>query len=502
MKRFNRLCLFLLPGIIFGCSQSPATQTPGPSLVSEPTNSGWTAPTQPVYSPWGLSEGEGFNLQVNFLTDPNTACVWQLPFTFFGDNSSPDPSVLYLSCLDRDGWHVYDYDSFDNPDDPGNTFYHQSPPDWIGQCPDGRIYLDMFGNKYLLKDGILFNMGGTVAGNLFACAPGNGFWSSQSRNVSHFDGNVLTDYPFSEISGRLLDSPNQVISIAVAPNADVWVAMTDSIATFNDTGWQVFEDSAGFEAYPDPRGLAVDAAGNVWVFKTYHGLLKFDGDQWSTIPFPDGNIDLITVDGQNNVWVKAEGSDDSLAIYQLDPQTNGWAQKISLEELNSLYINGLQFDRQGRLWVATNYGLYVYTGSGWTAYHTYNSGLSTDITMGIIVLGDGPELPAPLLKEPGSIRGKLVLADRPADSNLYAEICLEQVLIETYFGATPCADQAFHAVTPLDADGNFIFTDVPVGKYFLIFEVQPRGWKTAGKVEVLPGEAIDFGEILYPPDSN
>jgi hypothetical protein len=277
--------------------------------------------------------------------------------------------------------------------------------------------------------------------------------------------------------------------------------MTDSIATFNGSAWRVFEAGAGFEENPDPDGLAVDARGNVWVLH-HQGLLKYDGVQWSTIPFPEGAIDLITVDGQNNVWVKAEGSDYVHAMYELDPQTNGWAQKISLEELSGIYIDDMQFDRRGRLWVATEYGLYIYAGSGWTAYHTYNSDLNTERTMGIVVLGDGPQLPAPVLKEPGSIRGKLLLADRPTDSNLHAEICLEQVLIQTYFGATPCADQAFHAVTPLDADGNFIFTDVPVGKYYLIFEVEPRGWKTAGKVEVHPGEAIDLGEILYPPDSN
>ena len=102
----------------------------------------------------------------------------------------------------------------------------------------------------------------------------------------------------------------------------------------------------------------------------------------------------------------------------------------------------------------------------------------------VIVFGDGPQLPALAPKTPGSVRGKLL---NPPYTNTQVEICVENVII-MYSGATPCARQPYHAVTNVAADGNFVFTDIPVGKYYLMIQEDEDTWRLGFIFEVNPGE--------------
>jgi hypothetical protein len=519
MKHANRPLLFLLSGILFGCSSSPALQPPVPDIGAEPTQLAETTPTQAVYSPVEVGEGEGFNLRINFLADPNTACFRHWPYPRLGNRSFVPYHLMYaddeaypyvLSCLDRDGWHVYDYDAFDSPEVPSDNFYHQSPPTWIFRCPDGRIYLEMWGDMYLDKDGTLFKVAETTPSGSgeFSCTAGNGFWSGGGGSpwVYHFDGKVTTQYHVSEFAGSVAHGNFATRSIAVAPNGSFWVAITNGIATFDGTTWQVFGTGNGFEKDPHPRGMVVDADGIVWAI-TDLGVLAYDGVRWSTIPGPEGRSEFILLDHENKAWIAVDGADSGYAFYKLDLQTNGWVQDINGAVFGGIHCRGnnidaLQFDRRGRLWVATCYGLYVYDGSRWTAYHTYTSGLYSNYATSLMVLGDGPQLPALAPKEPGAIHGRLMNPDAGTNTTLQAELCLDLDPLDFFLGATPCADQPFHPLTPLGADGSFVFTDVPVGKYFLVVQADQKNWMKVGILDVKLGEIIELGEFVYQLDPN
>jgi hypothetical protein len=332
-----------------------------------------------------------------------------------------------------------------------------------------------------------------------ACGPGSEIWVTYSGGVGHYTGSTWIHYPPDKYlgNGKLVGELN---SIAVAPNGSVWVATGSSIASFDGANWQVFEAGKGIKEGSIPYSMDIDSNGIVWVVNN-HGLLKYDGTQWST--FYEGVPDRfeyysknIKIDKENKIWVAREYP---ASIDMYDPQTKRWVVEIGEEALKVNLIKAMQFDRQGRLWFVTDYGLDIYDGSVLTIYHMDTADLYANIADAMIILGDGPRLPALAQKAPGSVHGKLINPDPTKYTGRQVELCI-RAAIGVYYGATPCADQAYHALTTVEADGNFEFKDIPVGKYYLTIQEPSGSWRGTRQIEVNPGTRTELGEIKFPSE--
>ncbi len=168
----------------------------------------------------------------------------------------------------------------------------------------------------------------------------------------------------------------------------------------------------------------------------------------------------------------------------------------------------MQFDQRGRLWVVTDYGLNIFDGTAWTVYQVHTADMYANTADAIVVFGDGPQLPALALKAPGAVRGKLVNPESTNFTNMQVEICVKSVV--NYYETTPCASQKYHALTTMDANGNFLFTDIPAGSYYLAIQLSTSAWSMMignpstpmyyGQFFVYPGAVTDLGQIKTSQD--
>ena len=464
---------FIFAGVMlvmsmFAC-QGGAVPTPdGPTADTVPTSqASLPVPVLQTTSP------EAPSLPPNFLTDPNTACAIRL---FDG-----------LSCLDRDGWHAYGRDSFKAP---------VNVPQRMIQCPDGRTYLYNGITLYVLKDGTLAEVPSDGLPDLefFACGAEDALWVGYMEGVSHLSGFAWEHFTAAKYLGSS-GLGDLVTSLAVAPNGKVWAATYTDIAAFDGTIWQIVKSGGSYDS------LAVDANNNVWATDG-QSLLKYDGVQWSTFPDPQNGIRFIALDRENRVWAATPYN----KIYSLDPQTGSWTLRSDADQLGSgnyYALRDMRFDRQDRLWVSGTYGLGIYDGSNWTIYRTDNADLFANNADEIVLFGNGPQLPAPLKRASGSVRGRMV---NPPAAGLRVEMCVQPV--QYISGNTPCAGQSYHPLTNMDAQGNFLFEDVPPGRYFLMLETAPHSWAAMVKsssdpfapnpgaeFEVKPGVETQLSEI-------
>lgn len=210
--------------------------------------------------------------------------------------------------------------------------------------------------------------------------------------------------------------------------------------------------------YGTPSSLTIDSAGKLWLGTTNSGASMYNGNTWS-----DFNRKLGSLPSDN--------------------------------------VKDLAADSQGRVWIATTYGLLVFDGANWQTYRMENSELGDNEIKFMVVLKDGPTLPAGIVQQPGSLTGKLEKADKTPLAGMRVEICVES-LGSKFSGATPCSEQPFSLSTQTDASGVFAFENVPAGYYVLVAETGD-GWAQlttkfgigSERSPILPGQAYDIGTL-------
>jgi hypothetical protein len=436
-----------LPGILSNlvASRLPPRPTKSPTpVVTQP------APTQtptPTQTP--------FPFPPDLLADPNSACF------MYGK----EYSTKGITCLDQAGWHFYD-----NPLIQGTEH--------IIRCPDGRIYLD--GERsYQVQDGVPVELKRGQYGSVrsIACGPGEEIWavvSGENQGIGNFDGVDWIVYP-NDFLGKLYD----IDDIALSPDGDVWVSAKDRIGLYDGSDWQVFQPSDRIDYHWET--LKVDAHGNLWA-PLGSEMWSYAGGQWVSFD-TDVVSQAITFDAEQRVL---------MGTRRFDPATGAWDTPYEMDQLNLSEVNALQFDQRGRLWVASDYGIHVFDGADWTSYHMHTAAaLQESHIEDLIVLGDGPDLPALESTILGSVTG----TRGPWYGGMQVELCLDWVFLTVFFGESPCKSQPFHQVTTVDAAGNFEFKDVPRGRYYLAVQLTEDYWKMKSRVVVESGRNTDLGHV-------
>jgi hypothetical protein len=123
-------------------------------------------------------------------------------------------------------------------------------------------------------------------------------------------------------------------------------------------------------------------------------------------------------------------------------------------------VRDIQADAQGRIWIATDYGIAVRGDDGaWSTAAPSTSGLAESRIAALAVRG-APTLPPPIAAQTVEITGQVLQGGEPVPDT---EVLLCSERGNTFFNESPCEGQPFSALTRTDANGEFRFTEAPLG---------------------------------------
>lgn len=151
---------------------------------------------------------------------------------------------------------------------------------------------------------------------------------------------------------------SSVRALARGPDGRLWVGTTDGLAVRSDGRFQPVRDPA-LPAGMVARALVAESDGSVWVGTARHGLLRWDGQRWTSLGAGDGLSDprvfAVLRTRAGALWV---GTAAGLDRFDAAAGARRVAHVGPGEGLASPHVLALAEDRDGSLWVGTDRGLH------------------------------------------------------------------------------------------------------------------------------------------------
>lgn len=488
----NRALLVLsaLAIIIASCiSPTPDAAGDAPAAATMPNTS--TATIQPTHTSTATATEQSTPTPTNTATATNSPT----PDPFAGLPPVPQDAACVigrlggLTCLGTEGWVNY-------PQEMLKGYINA-----ITTCPErGLLFLGAGENGLLAFDGERWIR---IPSPEFSgvwqilCDSQGHIWVNTDDRLSQFNGAEWIDFNPTLIFAH--QSPVEWFELAPDRQGNLWAVLYQALFFFDGAAWELVSE------WPEDEGvfsdIAVDSLSRPWllggIFPARTKELRvWDQGRWSKIVISGRDMTYrFFIDHQDQVWV---GTEKGLLVYD----GTGWVtHNINPHEGLSNYILQLAVDRQGRAWVATRYGLGVLEDSTWHHYHMHTADLQDNyLSSKIIVIGNGPQLPEPMIKPDGELVGHVTLDGQPL-ARIKVEICEYTLVVIMEDIAPPCEGSAFRKYVYTDSEGFFII-EAPTGYYKLLFQT-PNGKEYAltdddkrmTLVEIRPGQVTDIGRV-------
>ena len=253
---------------------------------------------------------------------------------------------------------------------------------WIGTHDRGLIHVHQGRTDVLTKsDGL----SGDISASIFEDREGN-VWVATVGGLDRF-----REFPVTTVSKKQGLSSDATNSVLAATDGSIWVATHDGLTRWKNGQTTIFRKASGL---PDDvvKSLYQDDRGRIWVF-TGHGLAYFEDGRFVAVNgVPSEEVNSITGDQAGNLWlsgnkglsrlldgrlvehfpwsalgrrqqakvVSDQGGvwlafwQDGGVLYFKDGQVR--ASYAAADGLGKGHVPGLQLDRDGALWAATEEG--------------------------------------------------------------------------------------------------------------------------------------------------
>ncbi len=201
-------------------------------------------------------------------------------------------------------------------------------------------------------------------------ANGN-LWLMGDRFITKFDGTSFTGYPYE------LNVANDYLLTIDADNDNVYVGSRfEGLLKLADNGLVAIPltDNLLYDNTMSLSSGCLDAEGKFYVGSLY-GLQKYNIDTGDYKFEPMSQTAQTETDRYGNVWILWPWFTTDTCLVEITT-TGRKAYMRNDYPFNEVDANLVKFDRNNRLWIATNKGLYMRDDETWTVYDKNNSCLS------------------------------------------------------------------------------------------------------------------------------
>ena len=314
-------------------------------------------------------------------------------------------------------------------------------------------------------------------------------WAAGSKGVHHFENGAWTTDDVAQFgSGTVLFG-----GIAVDADDRPWLATADAVWHREADGWKKATLPKGGMAKKFLQNVVAGPAGSVWVgsmdsiYKivapgtiTRETMPKAKYGMFGDLAFSEAGFGVVEI------------STDEIAVFL---PVDKVARYKSGKDYKLGMITALAVDDRGRAWVAGDGGIAI-VGPG-TERALWRSGTIEEVAGSVtqlVVIGRGPELPQAGEVKKGNVKGSIVEGDKGV-ATVDVELCESPSMM---YSKTPCTGAPTHLKGKTDADGNFEFTDVPLGAYGVAVKIGKKWQITMGAgygSTMKAGDTIEIGKI-------
>ncbi|MFO7563661.1 MAG: hypothetical protein R6X02_13520 [Enhygromyxa sp.] len=291
---------------------------------------------------------------------------------------------------------------------------------------------------------------------------------------------------------------DSLTGIAIAGDDTLWVSASKSLLHNKGGTWTPLDLSSLGEYFYFSH-LSSSPTGDVFVTNGQQ-LVKLTTEKPEKIDFKsEGGWASYSADLAYNNKGHVLAASLSCELVRVDPAKPSDQWTVKKGAYNCLQLQAVALDGQDRAWVASREGLSV-VGSDKTATEYPSSTvmeLVGSYVQDMVVVGNGPALPAPGKVRTAGVTGK-VLVEGTAVANSKIEMCPSP----SWGGSQPCFDSKVKFAGTTNEKGEFTFENVPIGTYTLAVEVSGK-WQMHSppqmSVEMKEGSTYDIGSVKLNP---
>ena len=196
-------------------------------------------------------------------------------------------------------------------------------------------------------------------------------WLMGDHFITKFDGNDFTGYPY-----ELSVANDYLLTIDVDADNVYVGSRFEGLLRLTENGLEAvpLTDNLLYENTMSYSSGCLDAEGNFYVGSLY-GLQAYNIDTGDYRFEPMSQTAQTEADRNGNVWILWPWFTTDTCLVEITA-TGRNVYMRSDNPFSEADANLIKFDRQNRLWIATNKGLYVRDGESWTVFNKSNSILS------------------------------------------------------------------------------------------------------------------------------